>query len=424
MKPATTGQNPHLADMCLIPSFRDTRRGPDPGATADKSGSWGARYHLLQDLFDSAPGAYLTTGFDGVIHQANQTAGILFDVDPYFLIGKPLAVFVPLDQRRAFRTTLIQLRRNPRALTWVGVIKPRRASARPVSFAVRTASRDYPISDEIFWLIHDLTEIGTPAPGAPIATPKPVAGAATTASVPVATLSSLARDLRNPLSIIADQAGFLTEVLVGFQPGDSEQVALGLAGLVDLSHEVISALDEIADYAAFRSGAPLALNPGPSDLIAVVQRVVGAVRRANEHRPIDLVVEHGALRGIIAAWDEDRLERALGNILEEVADVCQDASTIGVRLDRHDEVDATRAAITVTWTPADAPIFLGRAWDQGRTRGRLRREGLGISGAKWIIEQLGGSLREERRRDGTAAVFVELRYNAGPTVAEPNAAAF
>jgi len=61
------------------------------------------------DLFEFAPDAYLTTDPFGAISEANVAAAILLRATSAYLIGKPIEIFVPLDERRTFRRELIEL---------------------------------------------------------------------------------------------------------------------------------------------------------------------------------------------------------------------------------------------------------------------------------------------------------------------------
>ena len=65
-----------------------------------------------RELFESAPVAYLVTDTNGVIEEANTTAGELFGAEPRRLVAKLLPVFVEFDERRAFGDLLIRLRRG------------------------------------------------------------------------------------------------------------------------------------------------------------------------------------------------------------------------------------------------------------------------------------------------------------------------
>ena len=68
-----------------------------------------AERQTYQDLFEFAPVSYLITSPEGTIHRANQAGAALFETVEKFMIGRPLALFVPEGERRAFRTAVAQL---------------------------------------------------------------------------------------------------------------------------------------------------------------------------------------------------------------------------------------------------------------------------------------------------------------------------
>ncbi len=55
-----------------------------------------------QELFEFAPDGYLLTDPDGMIREANRAAGNLLGVQPEFLVGKPLLLFVSGEAREGF----------------------------------------------------------------------------------------------------------------------------------------------------------------------------------------------------------------------------------------------------------------------------------------------------------------------------------
>jgi len=62
-----------------------------------------------QELFNFAPDAYLVTDAQGTIQEANCAAAILLNISQQSLVGKVLASFIPLEERKAFRERLKQL---------------------------------------------------------------------------------------------------------------------------------------------------------------------------------------------------------------------------------------------------------------------------------------------------------------------------
>ena len=72
-----------------------------------------ARY---QELFEFAPVGYLVSDSAGMILEANRAAADLLGVAaPKLIVGKPIAVFVPIENRKQFRRTLLGLARNSTA---------------------------------------------------------------------------------------------------------------------------------------------------------------------------------------------------------------------------------------------------------------------------------------------------------------------
>jgi PAS domain S-box-containing protein len=68
-----------------------------------------AERRRYQELFESAPIAYLVTDPVGRVREANRAAAALLGVERRFLIGKPLAAYVADGDRWGFRSTLSRL---------------------------------------------------------------------------------------------------------------------------------------------------------------------------------------------------------------------------------------------------------------------------------------------------------------------------
>jgi PAS domain S-box-containing protein len=84
-----------------------------------------AERHRYRDLFDFAPDGYVVTDLTGVIREANRAAGELLGLPAHVLSGKPLANFVPMEDRSSFRGGLNRLLRDGRRSGWLVRIQPR-----------------------------------------------------------------------------------------------------------------------------------------------------------------------------------------------------------------------------------------------------------------------------------------------------------
>jgi len=95
------------------------------------------------ELFDFAPEPYLETDRHGNVREANRAAAALLKCDPEYLLGKPLAVYLPEDSRKVFRARLHELANDDagEAVEFDTTMQPREADA--VRVAVRaSAARD------------------------------------------------------------------------------------------------------------------------------------------------------------------------------------------------------------------------------------------------------------------------------------------
>ena len=71
-----------------------------------------AERHRYQELFQSAPVAYLVTDPLARIREANRATAALLGVEQRFLAGKPLAAYVAGSDRWGFRTMVNRLHRG------------------------------------------------------------------------------------------------------------------------------------------------------------------------------------------------------------------------------------------------------------------------------------------------------------------------
>ncbi|MCT7983449.1 ATP-binding protein [Laspinema sp. A4] len=112
-----------------------------------------------QQLFEEAPDPYLITNAVGVIEEANAAAEQLFNLHRPFVIDKPLAVFVKLEERSAFRTQLDQLRTVGRLTEWEIQMLPRDRESFPAAISVSPVQDIHGNSSGFRWLIRDISEL-------------------------------------------------------------------------------------------------------------------------------------------------------------------------------------------------------------------------------------------------------------------------
>ena len=115
-------------------------------------------YHRYLDLFQFAPDGYLVTNADGKVEEANRAATAMLNVSQGYLIGKPIAIFIDPEDRRAFRTDLASMTRNDRPCEWELRLTPKEYG--PIDVAVRvgaiTDARGARVGYR--WMLRDISE--------------------------------------------------------------------------------------------------------------------------------------------------------------------------------------------------------------------------------------------------------------------------
>jgi PAS domain S-box-containing protein len=117
-----------------------------------------AAHQRYQQLFDLAPDEHLVTDSLGMIQEVNQAAAALLNCSPASLVGTPLALSVPQEERRAFRAHLTTLATARHRQTWTGRLQPQ--GQRSFAAELTSAAIPNPQGDSIrlLWLLRDITK--------------------------------------------------------------------------------------------------------------------------------------------------------------------------------------------------------------------------------------------------------------------------
>ncbi len=127
-------------------------------ALEDAIGSAEIERQRYQELFVFAPEAYLVTGLDGTIRQANQAASSLLECQPRFLIGRALALFVPEGERRAFRSRVAELRTADELQRWELQMQPWGGAPLDVELTVCTVRSSSGLPIGLRWIMRDISQ--------------------------------------------------------------------------------------------------------------------------------------------------------------------------------------------------------------------------------------------------------------------------
>ena len=124
----------------------------DAWLAAETSSDWN------RGLFESVAEALLVTDPDGVVRDANLAAGTLLGVSARGLRGKPLAVYVPQDERPAFRSRLLELKGDALPMRFDLRMQPRLAVPVLVEVSV-TAFQPMDAAPGLHWTLRDVTAL-------------------------------------------------------------------------------------------------------------------------------------------------------------------------------------------------------------------------------------------------------------------------
>jgi signal transduction histidine kinase len=227
-------------------------------------------------------------------------------------------------------------------------------------------------------------------------------------------LASASHDLRGPLSAIRGYAALARRRLAA---GETERVVDALGHIEAGVKRLTAALNELLDLAQLQAGQRLALDCAPTDLVQLVRRLVADQEVAAEQCSIRVLSDVAELTG---SWDAARLERALGNLVGNAVKYSPPGAEVRVVVSRRDDARGAWAVAQIQdqgiGIPAtDLPHIFERFHRATNTSGRVPGTGLGLAGARDIVEQHGGEITVQSEEGHGSAFTVRLPLHTDDT---------
>jgi signal transduction histidine kinase len=218
-------------------------------------------------------------------------------------------------------------------------------------------------------------------------------------------VANVAHDLKNPLATIRGQAQLLRRRLARGEPPDPDRLLTGMAAIDAGAERMVAMIDDLVDVARLRGGQPLELRRQPVDLGELARRAIEEVDRSHERHPIRLVAPEEPVVGL---WDGGRLERVVANLLSNAVKYSPEGGEVVVRVGREEDAGRVCAVLAVEdhgvgIPAADLPHIFDR-YRRGRNVGGIVGSGIGLSGARTIVEQHGGTIAV-RSTEGEGSTF-------------------
>jgi signal transduction histidine kinase len=206
-------------------------------------------------------------------------------------------------------------------------------------------------------------------------------------------LSIVSHDLNNPLSVIGVYVDVLRRRITRPERADPERILEGIDKIGEASRKMRTLIAELLDVAHVQAGQLLDLDRSPTDIVAIARQAVAEHQAATDRHQITLDSE---LPELIGHYDQPRMERVLANLLSNAVKYSPGGGMIRVEVAR-EEADGGWARISVQdqgigIPPADLPRIFQRFHRAGNVVGRVSGTGIGLTSARQIVEQHGGTI--------------------------------
>jgi PAS domain S-box-containing protein len=227
-------------------------------------------------------------------------------------------------------------------------------------------------------------------------------------------LAGASHDLKNPLGVIWGQAQLLQRLVERLDADTADQFKLGLTAINDSVSRMNRMVDSMLDTVRLQLGGELPLQRGSSDLVAITRRLIEEHQATTERHQLQLVTE---LTELIGDWDQARIERVVDNLLSNAIKFSLAGGPIRVGLTREPEAGNDFAVLSVhdagLGIPADDLPTIFERFQRGRNVvGKVAGTGLGLAGARLIVQQHGGSIEIESEEGAGTTVTVRLPVSA------------
>ncbi len=206
----------------------------------------------------------------------------------------------------------------------------------------------------------------------------------------------IAHELRSPLAPIINYAQ-----IIGRPNQRRDTIERGSQIIVSQSWRLARLAKDMLDVSRLSSGQ-FTLKCQPCNLVKVVKDLVEQVRPVAPFHLFKLEVPGESL---IGEWDRDRLQQAVGNLVDNTIKYSDDETTITLKIWQADD----KAHISVHNVGASIPRsqvdLLFRPFSRLKTPVPQDGTGLGLFITRSIVEAHGGELRLEELAEGQGTTF-------------------
>jgi len=223
-------------------------------------------------------------------------------------------------------------------------------------------------------------------------------------------LAAVSHDLRNPVAIIKGRADLLRRDLDRSGSPDFEKLAKGLRAIDTSTVRLVRMVDELLDLTRLRMGDPIDLNVAPTDLGEIMRRTADEFQQAHLDRSFAVNLDAD---GIVGHWDRTRIERVIANLLSNAVKYGDPDSEI--ELTASPEMRDGRPWVSfavsnrgVGIPPAEHDRVFDTYFRGSNIPHTVGGTGVGLAGARQIVEQHGGTISVDSVEGETTTFTVSL----------------
>ena len=226
-------------------------------------------------------------------------------------------------------------------------------------------------------------------------------------------LAAASHDLRNPLSTIQSAAELLERSLD--DPQMRDRAATCSVHIQSAAKRIAQQLDAFLDVSRLEAGRPLELRKSRHDLMPLVRQVVGECQQTTQrHR---LLLEGPAM--LHASVDAARLQRVVGNLVGNAIKYSPDGGEVNIKVEAHETDVILMVHDRGIGIPgADQSRVFERFQRGTNVEGRFQGTGIGLAGAKQIVEQHGGAITVKSQVGKGSTFTVRLPSGSEATKAQ------
>jgi PAS domain S-box-containing protein len=243
-------------------------------------------------------------------------------------------------------------------------------------------------------------------------------------------LSLVSHDLRNPIAVVKGVTQIIQRRIARGNLLDADQLSSEMTKLSEAAARMDKFIEDLSTPQHLTPGQPLSLTRKRVDLVHLVQHVAESHRQqAEQHQ---LVIEAESPE-VVGSWDPVRLEQVLDNLITNAVKYSPQGGVVKISVgyegnrssepavaNPQDKAGEIRAFVSVQdkgmGIPAGDLSHIFEWYRRGsNVRETIRGTGVGLAGARQIVEQHGGHIAVESQEGAGSTFTVLLPLNSSGT---------